>query len=130
MDAMQAMHEVFVARQPIFDRSLQVFGDELLFRQTASAEQAEVADDDSATALVILNALMDIGFDELVGTSRAFINMPRTFLLQESMPLPPERVVLEVLEHEAADAALIGAMRDWSKKGYILALDDFVPNDE
>lgn len=130
MDAMQVMHEVFVARQPIFDRSQRVFGYELLFRQAATAESAEVVDDDSATAQVILNALMDIGFDELVGASRAFINMPRTFLLQESVPLPPERVVLEVLEHETADAALVDAMRDWSKKGYILALDDFVLNDE
>jgi len=48
------MAEVFVARQPIFNRALHVAGYELLFRG-AEASTALVADSEGATASVVLN---------------------------------------------------------------------------
>src|SRR5690606_30800330 len=36
------------------------------------------------------------------------------------------RVVLEVLEDNEPDAALIAALREWRQQGYQLALDDFI----
>lgn len=120
------MHDVFVARQPIFDRDLKVFAYELLFRR-ADVGFAEVIDGDRATSEVILNAFTVIGLDELVGTLPAFINMTRTFLLQEQkVVLPPERVVLEVLEDCEPDEALVLALQEWSRQGYRISLDDFV----
>lgn len=123
------MQDVFVARQAVFDRTLKVFGYELLFRNAAQASEAIFADGESATAEVILNTFTAIGLDELVGPYRAFINLPRRFLLQQAVPLPAERVVLEVLEHEEADEELVNALESWAGKGYLIALDDFVLND-
>ena len=120
------MHDVFVARQPIFDRSLKVFGYELLFRH-ADSNEAHVEDGDIATSELILNAFTAIDFDELVGTHRAFINMTRSFLLRErQVALPADRVVLEVLEDSQPDPALIDALQNWKRCGYQIALDDFI----
>lgn len=120
------MPDVFVARQPIFDRNLDVFAYELLFRR-ADMASADVIDGDRATSEVILNAFTVIGLPELVGGHRAFINMTRSFLLREQgVTLPADRVVLEVLEDVDPDEALVDALRDWASRGYLISLDDFV----
>ncbi len=124
------MHDVFVARQPIFDRDLNIFGYELLSRR-ANTAAAPVLDGDTATAEVILNTFTAIGFEELVGEHYAFLNMTRRFLLQQQPPLilPASRVVLEVLEDTLPDAELINALRGWAERGYTIALDDFIVRD-
>lgn len=120
------MHDVFVARQPIFDRSLKVYAYELLFRH-ADAQRANVIDGDQATSQVVLNTFTVIGLDELVGKHFAFINMTRSFLLQERrLPFPVDRVVLEVLENLEPDRELLLALRELSEAGYLISLDDFV----
>jgi len=59
-----AMSNVFIGRQPIFDRQNQVFAYELLWRGGAD-NQAGFADGDLATTQVMLNALTEIGLDRL-----------------------------------------------------------------
>jgi len=44
---------VFVARQPIFDRSQAIWGYELLFRHSSDALGARITDEDVATSKVI-----------------------------------------------------------------------------
>jgi EAL and modified HD-GYP domain-containing signal transduction protein len=62
-----------------------------------------------------------------VGQKRAFINMTRDFFLRDySQIFPPDRVVMEVLEHITIDAEFIEAVRHLSALGYTIALDDFV----
>ena len=120
------MHDVFVARQPIFDRDLRVYGYELLFRH-ADSQLANVVDGDRATSDVILNAFTVIGLDELIGDNQAFINMTRGFLLDGGrVPFPVDRVVLEVLEGTEPDAELVLALQDLSRRGYKISLDDFI----
>lgn len=120
------MHEIFLGRQPIYDKSLKVQGYELLFR-SGPENRATFTDGDQATSRVILSAFVDIGLDQLVGNAPAFINLTRSFLLQDDpLPLPPERVVLEVLEDIEVDAAMLAAVRRLAGQGYTIALDDFI----
>ena len=56
------MTEAFVARQPIFNRRLQVAGYELLFRN-GQASEALVVSPEGATATVVLNSFTEIGLD-------------------------------------------------------------------
>jgi EAL and modified HD-GYP domain-containing signal transduction protein len=120
------MPEVFVGRQPIYTRKLDVCAYELLFRSNET-NRAQVVNGNQATSQVILNTFMEIGLDTIVGQKRAFINLTRDFLLQEySAVFPAKRVVLEVLEDVPVDAALIAAVRRLSAQGYTIALDDFV----
>ena len=120
------MHNVFVGRQPIYDRRLAVVGYELLFRAGGLSETAEFADPDRASTQVILNTFLEIGLEQLVGDKPAFLNLTRGFLLGEySFPFPRNRVVLEVLESIEVDDAVVAAVRDLTQRGYQIALDDF-----
>ena len=109
--------QVFVGRQAIFDRALRVDAYELLFR-ASDAAGASFEDGEIATAEVITTAFMDIGLERLVGDNRAFINVTRDFLIdQRAMSLPPERVVLEILEDVQIDAKLVDSVRQHSDDG-------------
>ncbi|MFO7273021.1 MAG: HDOD domain-containing protein [Sphaerobacter thermophilus] len=119
------MTEVLIGRQPIYDRDLRVFGYELLFR-SAEPGQATIVDGERATSDVVLNALVEIGLDRLVGDAHAFINLTHNFVLGGyPTALPPDRVVLEILESAPADDDLVGAVRGLREAGYTVALDDF-----
>ena len=118
------MHS-YVARQPIFDRRLDTFGYELLFR-SAGADRAHIDNADAATASTLMTSMADIGLDALVGGRLAFVNVSRRFLLDgHAALLPPDRVVLELLEDIPADEHVLAAARDLAATGRILALDDF-----
>ena len=116
---------VSVARQPILDRNGGLLGYELLFRE-ADSETAGVLDDRAATSTVILDGLFDVGLFELVGDSVAYVNVSREFLLSvHPPPLPVRRVVLELLEDQVVDEALLGVLEDLVEHGFTIALDDF-----
>lgn len=124
------MPDLYIARQPIYDRQLSVYGYELLYRAGAT-NSANVVDGDLATSQVLVNALMEIGLPELVGRSLAFINLTERYIL-EGLPevLAQAGVVLEILEDVLPHAALLEALADLKQQGYVIALDDFVLNDD
>jgi EAL and modified HD-GYP domain-containing signal transduction protein len=120
------MPDVFVGRQPIYDRQRDVYAYELLFR-SGESNHARVTDGDQATSQVILNTFMELGLETIVGSKLAFINLTRGFILQDYSPVfPAGRVVLEVLENIPVDAELIEAVSRLSSQGYLIALDDFI----
>jgi EAL and modified HD-GYP domain-containing signal transduction protein len=121
---------VFIARQPIFDRELTVVGYELLFRGP-NQNVAIISDHDEATSTVVMNAFTEIGLDKVVGERLAWINVSRDFLLGSfARALPRSRVVLEVLEDQAVDDGLLAALEDHRARGYKIALDDFAWSEE
>jgi c-di-GMP phosphodiesterase len=119
------MPEVFVARQPIFNRDLQVAGYELLFRG-GDAATALVSDSEGATASVVLNSFTEIGLERIVGSKTAWVNVSREFVLGGlAAAMPPSVVGLEILEDELLDERFVHALIDLKRQGYRLALDDF-----
>lgn len=119
--------DIYIGRQPIYDRDLNVVAYELLYRSSDSCNQAENSDGEMMTTQVLINAFMEIGFDNLVGEKKAFINMPRGFLLGEyTLSLPNDRVILEVLEDIVIDDEVIFSVQNLANQGYKIALDDFV----
>jgi EAL and modified HD-GYP domain-containing signal transduction protein len=124
------MQDAFVGRQPIFDQDKTVFAYELFFRND-SGNSANVMDGNQASTQVMLNTLTEFGLDSIVGKHRAFINLTQELLTDELIHLlPRERVVLEILEDVTVDEALVDAVRELSKQGYLIALDDFVYSDK
>ena len=116
----------FVARQAIFERSLDVYGYELLFRAGPEAFFAH-DDQDEASSRVIEESLMVFGLETLASSRRIFVNATRRVLLEELYRvLPAERSVIELLETVEPDAAIVAACRGLKDAGYLLALDDFV----
>jgi len=121
------MKNIFLGVQPIFDRERQVVAYELLFRDDVGGFGSSQLDGDSASSQVILNAFSDIGVDRLGRDKRLFINLTEGLLASDFIEtLPPERVVLEILETVQITPALIDAVRQLARKGFQIALDDFV----
>ena len=119
------MPDIFIARQPIYDLDLRVEAYELLFR-AGDGSRADVEDADAATSIVLLNAFAEIGLEAIVGDRLAFINVSRRFLLEQyAMPLPTDRVVLELLEDAVVDEQLTALMARLATSQYTIALDDF-----
>lgn len=124
------MQDIYIGRQPIFDRDLNVFAYELLFRSGTQNHAGEF-DGDQATSQVIVNAFIEIGLEQIVGPHLAFINLTRNFVTtQAPLPFPKDRVVLEVLESIHPDADVIAGVRNLAAQGYSVALDDFVFNED
>ncbi len=119
------MHDVFVGRQPIYDRQLEVFAYELLFR-SGEVNAAGFVDGEHATSQVILNTFTEIGLNNIVGGRSAFLNLTKDFILSGDLSnLPSEQVVLEVLENVEVDNEVVEAIRQLKKQNYTIALDDF-----
>jgi EAL and modified HD-GYP domain-containing signal transduction protein len=119
-----------VARQPILDERGRVFGYELLYRREAS-DTSCTADGDLASARVLTGAVLDLGLETLTSGRQAFLNVTRPLLLgQIDMLVPPDGVVLELLESVEIDTEVIDVCRDLQSRGYRLALDDFVPGSD
>jgi len=120
------MSDYFIARQPIFDRQRKLMAYELLFRNSTTNMMPQAVDRDAATAQV-LSTSADIGLRDLVGGHRAFINLPERFIEEpDLLPLPPDQLVLEVLETVELTPARIDGLRTLAQRGYTLALDDVI----
>jgi c-di-GMP-related signal transduction protein len=120
----------FVARQPIYDRGLDVYAYELLFR-SGDVDHADVLDDEVATASTVVTTFADIGLDALVGGRSGFVNATREFVMRGFVTLlPAGRVALELHRTEALDPAVMAELRRLSALGYTIALDDFVMRED
>ncbi|MCC6946111.1 MAG: HDOD domain-containing protein, partial [Thermomicrobiales bacterium] len=119
---------VYVARQPIFDTRARIYGYELLYRSGFQNQYGSTADGDLASLSVLSNSAFVFGVESLAGNGRAFINFTRSALINGyARVLPPERLVVEVLEGVEVDGAVHAACKALKEDGYLLALDDFDP---
>jgi EAL and modified HD-GYP domain-containing signal transduction protein len=121
------MDDIFVGRQPIFNRRREVFAYELLFRsgETGSAH-IRPGEGDRATSEVFAHAVLDIGTAQLVRGLPAFVNLGRGFLADNHpLPLSPDELVIEVLEDVPPEPAVVERLLRLSGHGYRIALDDF-----
>lgn len=116
--------DVFVARQPIFDKCLATWGYLLLFRGSLEAAQAEFSDDLAATLQVVANmSLCPNGYEP---GARLVVHFPgRSIPGGAPYALPPERTV--VLLEETPDTAeyFIASVATLKAAGYTIAVNDF-----
>jgi len=119
--------DVFVARQPILDRTQTVVAYELLYRSGNANSFTQGVDGDAATSSVITNGLMLIGLDSLACGKKAFVNFTENLLKSKvALMFPKESLVVEILEDIEPTEEIIEACRELKRNGYIIALDDFV----
>jgi EAL and modified HD-GYP domain-containing signal transduction protein len=121
--------EHFIARQPIFDRKLRVFGYELLFRSGLD-NFFDQSDGDRATTRVIADSLFLFGMEAITGGAMAFINFTRQLLVDGYGPLLPRgRCVIEIVDRIKPDDKVIEACKELLRLGYTLAFPDYVLGD-
>ncbi|MBA3987737.1 EAL and HDOD domain-containing protein [Aliidiomarina maris] len=115
----------YLARQPILDADLNLYGYELLFRDGEKNAFPNV-DADIATTSLIQNTEMQHSLSEITGKLPAFINFAEGGLLNGMAEyLNPDDVVIEILESVKPTAEVRHAIKMLHKRGYRLALDDY-----
>ncbi len=118
--------DIYVARQPIFDKNQKVVSYEMLFRANKQ-NYYNAVDGNEATCDVISNTFLSIGIEKLTGGKKAFINFTEELLLNEiPAMLPKEYLVIEILETVEPTKEIINVCKKLKRLGYTIALDDFV----
>lgn len=84
--------EECIARQPIFDTNLKIYGYELLYRSDKGAVSANLSgfapcDPDKATSSVLANSMFLVGMEKLTQGKPAFVNFSRRMLISDVMTL-------------------------------------------
>lgn len=116
---------MFIARQPIFNKSMKIYGYELLYRVDLNSEEFANVSSTSATASVF-GGLFEQGLNQIVGNGKAFVNFDYDFIMSDTIGLiPSDSLVIEVLETVKIDEALIERLKYLKGMGYKIALDDF-----
>lgn len=122
--------EVFVGRQPIFDIHEEVVAYELLYRQNQMNE-FQAVDSDSATIQVLKNSVLTIGMQELTNGLPGFVNFTENLLMSDIVDvINPTNFVIEILEDVPITEELISRIIELRDKGFTIALDDFVLNED
>jgi len=117
--------DIFVARQAIFDRKLNIYAYELLYR-SRQTDSFDGLDGSEATLQVITNSFLSMGADKILAGVLGFVNCPQNLLADERIELLPlSTTVIEILESVKPEPGVIAACRRLKDLGYRLALDDF-----
>ena len=121
-----ATEQVLLGRQPIVDRDGRMYAFELLFRDRY-IDAASLSDDVVATSQVLHHVFAELGVDKALGPYRGFVNCDERMLLMPEIldVLPPERVVIEILESVPPTAEVLSRLRELKAAGFALALDDY-----
>lgn len=119
--------EAFIGRQAILDQQQKVYAYEILFRSGLKNAFDPTLDGNVATQSVMVGAMLEFGLKKLVSDKKAFINFTEQNLLNRAPKLlPPENVVVEILENVQPTPEIVEAVRELKAEGYKIALDDFV----
>ncbi len=118
--------KVFVARQPILDKNKKTYAYEIFFRDGIKNAFPDM-DGDIATLKLISNSFGIMGIDSISNGKPVFINFPQDLIEKQILLyLPKEQLVIEVLEDVKAENLVVESVNKFKKKGYTIALDDFV----
>lgn len=118
--------DIFLARQPIFNKNMEVYGYELLYRNNNMKNLCQFFDAKEASLEVIAASFVVIGLTKLTGGKKAFINFTEDLLQEEfATILPKEDLIIEVLENIEPTKENVAACHNLVNMGYKIALDDF-----
>jgi EAL and modified HD-GYP domain-containing signal transduction protein len=120
--------EVAVVRHPIADARNNVVGYELRFG--GAVDLGDPSRDAKATSALLIDALGDIGLEQLAGRHPAWVTIARNFLVEIGPPpVRPDRAVLQIAAYPARDD-LLTILQQLGRSGYTIALDQFDGRDD
>ncbi|WP_438764554.1 EAL and HDOD domain-containing protein [Kushneria sp. TE3] len=120
---------VLFARQPIYDRQLQLAGYELLFRPYGGGPiVAADFDGNRATSQVLINAFTASDIDEVCDSQPAYVNFTADSLTRD-IPFDSRALIIEILEDVTDTPEVIEALTRLREQGHVMALDDYTLED-
>ena len=118
--------ERFIARQPIFDWQQNIFGYQLLFRNSLD-NYFDGSDLDDASSNVIANSFLLFSIEEMTESTQAFLKATHNTIKNGYISaLPKQAVIVDIMQPLVSDPELITACQKLKEEGYTLSLDDFV----
>lgn len=97
VDFPDVLDDLMMAQQPIFKKSKELFGYELLFREL----DTNVSNGEAATSQVLVNLCIGITKLETQLAKPFFINMTTELMLSDAFfPITPESVFIEILKNQ------------------------------
>ncbi|HET9657594.1 MAG TPA: HDOD domain-containing protein [Kineosporiaceae bacterium] len=119
------VRNVRIGRQGIYDAHRQLVSYELLFRSPGSGPADEVAGE-QATSQVIASTFGTFGLENISDGRPVFINFTRAFLTGIiPIPVPPDNVIIEVVEQVDVDHELLLGLAQLRASGYRIAVDNY-----
>lgn len=119
------MRNIYLGRQPIFNKDLKPAAYELLYRDGAG-DQSDKADA-RASADVLINTFLEMGVQRVVGKARAFIHVTPEILDDNLLRLfDPAQLVLQLMPDAAFDDHLLDAVSRLRTSGYGISVDDLL----
>ncbi len=123
--------DVFLARQPVFDRNLKVVAYELLYRGCQVNSADSMGDPNEASMQVLVNAFSEIGLEKITSGNPALVNITQQILMSGALPKGLQKLLIpEILEDVLVNKTVLQEVKNLINLGYRFALDDFVYADE
>lgn len=121
------MSEVFIGRQPILDRNMEVFAYELQFHQGMNPSQQTI----EATEDLLKKTEAEIGFQSIVGKHTAMMALPKELISSDHLPVfdKGESLVLEIPNNVTRDVDVLKRLKELKSSGSTIALDDYIEDD-
>ena len=125
----KSYHNVFFARQPIFNHKMKIWGYELFYRQEEGSDSATYIDEFKATMEVMAN--LALSPDDKFNTAKTIINFSRQAIF-ENLPLSlhPQTTVVQFADPEKVSTELIKSVSILKDRGYTISLDDYAARHE
>lgn len=124
----QMMEEInlFLARQPVLNKHDNLYGYELLYRNSEQNYFTDI-EPEKATVSLLINTFLSFGIDKVSDGNRVFINFSKKLIEDVDFirMLDARQVVIEVLETVEITPSIIRRLRELRKQGFMIALDDF-----
>ena len=118
------MQDIFIGRQPVYNRNLGIHAYEMLFRAGDENVAGNDLNEDAATAQVIINTFMEMGLETLAGNSMVCINLTEKLILSEDiLQLPADRTILDIQPTIKIDENTLAALQRLKEAGFKLALE-------
>ena len=121
------MSGVFIGRQPILDRDMNVFAYELQFHQGMNPNKQTL----QATSDLIKEVEENIGFQSIVGNHNVLLNLPKDLLKKSELPHfdTNYQLVLEIPNNITKDVDVLRSLKELKAEGVRVALDDFMDDE-
>lgn len=121
------MADVFIGRQPILDRNMNVFAYELKFHMGLNPNNETIA----ATEQLLKKTEQEIGFSQIVGGHSAMMQLPKELIKLSSLPSVDEgqNIVLEIPNNVSKDAEVLRNLKELKTNGKALSLDNFIDDE-
>lgn len=124
------MEKILFAKQPIYDNANNIYGYEILYRDSDS-NQANITNPEVATAKLLVNYCTGV-FESLQEPYvKIFINLTKNLIMSDSfITLFPDRVIFEIVETTQIDDEILIRISELKQQGFSFAIDDYTDDSQ